>query len=347
MSCPVVLIFACCFLYFSSDLYIAQKSIVFDPLTVYQVVENVQQEALDRQAKRIKDLFPTHVIKFPIDEEKIQAKLLDRPFTDIEGCTTACCRLKTYRDKDDAVRHLLQSHFRETKDKAPPSDDHLLPWIALSIDQRVEGRNAEIIKLLDILCSRIRRLLNKAIDIRQSVANKDNVKAPNYGLPTDLVKAGERILQYIYVAPHTIRFIHKVHRQDSYKNISRHRLESQLEENLSLIDYYGNLTDVILSKAQNEFYLMIHAGLPDNLATVHYIPISPEGILLGCLLKLLFQDVHNSQSPVPLYRGVLSRLVGTLIPTTTVIRLTVFSNIKQVKNHPRDFSGTSTSRKKK
>jgi len=226
----------------------------------------------------------------------------------ISHCGT-CSGDKQYQNIDHAYRHLLNFHVQKNNANGNiVSKEKLGHWLVLTAGLTLEKRNTEMINLLDVLNRRTKKLLYKAIEIRNSVANVNNEKPSNYLLLANMVKAAEKVFQYVYTSRYTVEFLH----DQSKILLNPHQIFSPivLRDNIALAEYYGIDADNCLSRAQDELLLMAHTGTSDGSSLVRYTASPPETTILFGIICLLERPLHQDTSVVDLYRAHLASLVS-------------------------------------
>ncbi|CAI6341476.1 unnamed protein product [Periconia digitata] len=229
---------------------------------------------------------------------------LEGLLVDVDKCPT-CVRGTQHADIDDAYQHLHQSHAKGTGPVTDSRRIRLGHWLVSTAGMELERLNTEMLQLIQSLHNRALKLLTKSIDIRNSVVGENNEKDRKFLLPAALVKAAERIFQFIYTALYTVRFLRQ-QKQGTAALTGGPSIQTQ--DNLALADHYGAAADNQLSKAQNELMLMAYTGSTDGTSVVHYITSTPETTILIGILHLLTRDVYGDSQIQDLYRSHLSSL---------------------------------------
>jgi hypothetical protein len=225
----------------------------------------------------------------------------------IGRCAT-CSRSSLYPDIDEAYQHLHRFHFQKTEVVIPKEQIiRLGHWLVSTAGVELERRNAEMINLIQVINRRTKKLLHKAMEIRNSVANDKNKKPSKYLLPSALVKAAEKIFQFIYTARYTVGYL-----RDRHKRLTAPTGSSSIEvqDNMALAEYFGIAADNDLSKAQNELLLMASTGSSDGASIVRYISSTPETTVSFCVFSLIMRNLHRDMGVQELYRDHLSSLVS-------------------------------------
>jgi len=126
-------------------------------------------------------------------------------------------------------------------------------------------------------------------------------------LPSALVRAAEKIFQFIYTARYTVQYLRDQHVK---LTIPTGLSSIEVQDNISLAEYFGIAADNDLSKAQNELLLMAHTGTSDGTSIVQYVPSTPETTILLGLYCLISRNLHQDMGIGELYRNHLSSLVS-------------------------------------
>jgi hypothetical protein len=221
------------------------------------------------------------------------------------GECVSCSRSSRYPDIDDAYEHLHLVHAQK-KDRFISQDEKskLGHWIVSTSGAELEKRNNDLHNLMRIILSRTDKLLYRAMGIRSSVANDQLQRSSEYLLPTALVMAAEKILQFVYTAHHTVQYLSSQHR-------TRTNLSSiEVLDNASLAEYFGVAAGHDLSKAQNELLWMAHMGTADGTSVVRYTASTPETTIYLGLAYLINRKLHQDMDAPELYRNHLSSLVS-------------------------------------
>ncbi|KAJ4305064.1 hypothetical protein N0V90_000594 [Kalmusia sp. IMI 367209] len=236
-------------------------------------------------------------------KDYMQLHQLDEFKIPIEACAM-CSKGSLYPDIDDAYKHLHAFHCQEAGSPTDEQRRKLGHWLLSTAGVELERRNMEMIKLIQALHHRTAKLLEKAIKIRNGVVNDENEKDEKFLLPLALVKAAQKIFQFIYTALYTVRYL-----REQNKNLTGPTSSSiEVLDNLALAEYYGIAADNELSKAQNELLLMAYTGSSDGTSVVQYIASTPETTVAFCMLCLIVRKLHQDKALPDLYRSHLSTL---------------------------------------
>jgi hypothetical protein len=205
----------------------------------------------------------------------------------IDECLS--CR-KRVRYADATERHSLR---------------HWLVPVALYEQER---DNEEMLRFTEKVNNCAAKLLSKAIDIRTSVANKDSERDGKYLLPTALVKAAEKIFQFVYYTAHSFQVWH----DDRMIPIAPEGAPALLADLKTVTgsEYFAKVADIAMSNARDELMLLAHTG--ESRDPVLHLRMTPETTVLATLILLgahhdrpLLQDFGILE----LYREQLVRLV--------------------------------------
>jgi hypothetical protein len=143
------------------------------------------------------------VIQDVLGDEYLAIHQLEKLSSGIHECRL-CCRDKTYTDIDNALKHLRERHARTWTATDGNKGNYLLHWLVSTSTLKHELKIKQLIELTETIHGCTSKLLNKAVDLRSSVAGQDKTKSTQYLLPTALVKASEKIFQYIYYTAHSV-----------------------------------------------------------------------------------------------------------------------------------------------
>lgn len=272
----------------------------------------VQQQESTRSSTLI------YVVKdFPDKEYAHMHELKDLTIS-IEKCAL-CSKARYFPDIDDAFMHLHQFHFRETTSTIPDDQKLILGhWLATTQGAEVERRNSEMIDLLEAIHRRAKKLLYKAMEMRSGVADENKEKPSNYLLPSALVKAAEKVFQFIYTSLYAVRYLREQPEPSLSQLFGKSPLE--LKDNIALADWYGVAADVALSKAQNELLLMAHTGSIDGASVVSCMSSTPETTILYSLFCLMGRRLLQDFPIWELYRNHLSSLVSERLSRTLIVQ---------------------------
>lgn len=220
------------------------------------------------------------------------------------------CRLcrggECYPDIDGAIDHLRQAHTAPEKTKEASADAQLAHWLVSSSVRGIERRNEQLLDLVDTIQRCNRKLLAKAIEIRSSVADKDNLKGSKYLLPTALVKAAEKTFQYIYYSAYSFEAWQERGIVPAAPSIASSWLGYRTD--FTGAELFAKIADVALSNARDELMLMAHTGKSRH--PVLHIRLTPESNLLLSLLFLTSRRLLHGHDIMDLYQRDLVRLVS-------------------------------------
>jgi hypothetical protein len=206
------------------------------------------------------------------------------------GRCAKCSRSSLYQDINDAYQHLYQFHSQKTEIAVPEDRMNKIGhWLVSTADLELERRNAEMINLIQVINRRTEKLLYKAIEIRNSVANGKKENSSEYLLPLALVKAAEGIFQFMYTARYTVQYLRVQHEKLTAPTGSS---LIEVQDNIALAEYFGIAADNDLSKAQNELLLMSHTGSSDGTSIVRNISSTPETTVSSGLYCLITRNLH-------------------------------------------------------
>jgi hypothetical protein len=284
--------------YFSEAVYLLQDKVIIE-----MCIENETLRTREASNK----FPPIYVVKNVPDENYKLMHQLEDFVIPIVRCTN-CSRSSLYPDIDDAYQHLYQFHSQKTEIAVPEDRmNEIGHWLVSTADVELERRNAEMINLIQVINRRTEKLLYKAMEIRNSVANGKKEKPSEYLLPLALVKAAEGIFQFMYTARYTVQYLRVQHEKLTALTGSS---SIEVQDNIALAEYFGIEADNDLSKAQNELLLMAHTGSSDGTSIVQNISSTPETTVSFSLYCLITRNLHQDMGIQELYRNHLSSLVS-------------------------------------
>ncbi|KAJ4989011.1 mg2+ transporter [Stagonosporopsis vannaccii] len=218
----------------------------------------------------------------------------------IEQCR-ACRRKTRYSAIEDAVAHLKQEHAPGT---GALTDGLLAHWLVTPDGRASEQIHERLLDLIEVLRRPTRKLLVKAIEVRSSVADKEGLKGSNYLLPTALVKAAEKVFQFIYYSAHSV----ETWRDRGVIPRVPKGLPPLLTDQANAlgVEYFAKAADVALSNARDELMMMAYTG--NNRDPVLHISTTPESNVLAMLVSLIDQPILKGLKVGELYRQHLVRL---------------------------------------
>lgn len=259
-----------------------------------------------------------YVIKDIEDKDYKRTNSLLEPDLPIIKCTT-CEKSTQYLDTQDAMEHLLKVHFPVSNKRSPGKlEGNLIHWIASIKGAHIERRNDSLCTFIITVSTRVRKLLHKSADIRNGVANESDQKSDEYLLPSALVKAAEKIFQFLPTAMYCFRFvqIHYDSAEHSYP-VSK----EELDANVKLAVHYSIAADDALSKAYDELLLMSHTNTNPTTSTVHYTSICPETVILYGLAGLAGRLKSHDKDIIELYQEHFSTLVSNRHTSSLPLRI--------------------------
>jgi hypothetical protein len=222
-----------------------------------------------------------------------------------------CLKDKRYPDIDDALKHLRETHAHTWKATDEDTGRNLLHWLVSTSTLEQERKIERLIEFAETIHQCTSKLLNKAVDLRSSVASRDNTKSTKYLLPTALVKAAEKIFQYIYYTAHSVYTWQEKGTILTVPKNAPALLASY--PNVTGAEYFAKVAENALSNARDELMLMAHTGKSRN--PLLHIRMTPESTIvyaLSCLIGRTFPAPrHTALSIANLYREHLVHLVST------------------------------------
>ena len=208
-------------------------------------------------------------------------------------------------DRDEAVHHLIVS----TK--------------LLRLEQKV----AEMLEIIETLLYRVERLLDRAVELRSSVANHAKERSNQYLLPSALLRAAKDVFRFVYTACYTVRYVQTVSEEPSV-DIKLHRAKSQ--DNAAVAEHYGFAAENAFVQASEALLLMAHTGTTEGASVVSYETIEQDDALVLCLGRMASPNV------IRLYQEYLSSLVSDRIRRYHLVCLTLGRDTKQVTSQPEE-----------
>jgi hypothetical protein len=266
--------------------------------TIKQIITVIHKDNHAIQ-KRETEPVTTYVVRDVPHKEYMKLHRLEPLFIPLEECTI-CSRSDPHTGTEDAFQHLLRYHTQGIPNEENPTRYQLTHWIASSFGADLEKRNERMIELLSALRWRVDLLRSKAIDIRYSVANKNNEKPSDYLLPLALVKAAEKTFQMVYTAQYSFESLHKASANEA-------TLTTELETQMALLQYLGSAASTALSEARHALVLQAHTG--DDQTSAINIRSTPESTLLGCFIHLSERSLFKDMCALELYHDHLSSMV--------------------------------------
>jgi hypothetical protein len=224
---------------------------------------------------------------------------------DVYHCVV-CRKDKRYPDIDDALDHLQNVHTVAGPNLSATGRTQLRHWLVTTSSQRWEDRNERLLNFVETLKICSQKLLVKATDIRSSVANKEDRKGSNYLLPTALVKAAEKIFQYIFYSADSLQ-VWKESGTCPRVPMDLPLLLADQAQSIG-VEYFAKVANVALSEAQDELMLMAHTG--ESRDPMLHIRTTPESTVLLYLVALAGRPVLEGLGSLELYHKHLVRLVS-------------------------------------
>jgi hypothetical protein len=249
-----------------------------------------------------------------------------------------CLKDKRYPDIDDALKHLRETHAHAWKATDEDTGTNLLHWLVSTSTLEQERKVEQLVEFAETIHECTSKLLNKSVDLRSSVASRDNTKSTRYLLPTALVKAAEKIFQYIYYTAHSVyTWQEKGTILTAPKNAPA-LLASY--PNVTGAEYFAKVAEHALSNARDELMLMAHTGKSRN--PLLHIRLTPESTILyalSCLVGRTFSA--SSRAPLSianLYNEHLVHLVSIYDLSRVLDESNkLISAMKPVGTHPNGF----------
>lgn len=229
---------------------------------------------------------------------------IEKLSTPLAECRS-CHRETRYLDVEDALAHLRQFHHARTTTGTLP-DTQLEHWLVSSAAHGTERRNERLLGFVETLHRCTKKLLAKAIELRSSVADQDDKRGTKYLLPTALVKAAEKIFQYIYYSAYSIEMWHERGVVLAAPVTAPPLLGNRTD--VSGAEYFAKIADIAMSNARDELMLMVRTG--ESRDPVLHIRTTPESNVLVSLFFLISRPLLQELEIEKLYRQHLVRLVS-------------------------------------
>ncbi|KAF2627016.1 hypothetical protein BU25DRAFT_411124 [Macroventuria anomochaeta] len=313
--------------------------------TISKVLIKVREQNEEVQRKESDPNVPTivHIVREVPSDGYLDFHQITQLSKPIAQCRS-CRREERYPDVDDALAHLRQAHTKFRTETGAPANGQLAHWLVSSSVQGMERSNERLLEFVKVLQQCTRKLLSKAIEIRSSVTGKDNRKGNKYLLPTALVKAAEKIFQYIYYSAYSIEEWHKRGLAPAAPSTLPPLLADRTD--VTGAEYFAKIADIAMSNARDELMLMTHTG--ESRDPVLHIRTTPESNVLVSLFCLMTRPILEGLEIDKLYREHLVRLryEASRKPTKRILREVyllkdemevVVSVVKQQKNTIRAF----------
>jgi hypothetical protein len=173
----------------------------------------------------------------------------------------------------------------------------------------MERRNAEMMRLLTTVHRFLKNLVHEATHLRAGVADENRDRPQHLLLPSALVRAAEKVFQFIYTSSHAVRYLQS---QIVETNPDTKISSIQLQANINLVNHFGAAAERAFSNAQNELVLMARIGSTDGTSVVQYKSASPESTVLFAIMGLINRPLIGGYSVESLYRNHLSSLVSIM-----------------------------------
>lgn len=223
----------------------------------------------------------------------------------ISSCAT--CRSKyRYVDAEDARKHLRNVHTTNSDMDNMDGSEQLIHWITTTVEMDMEVKAEEFLELLQVLSRRVNRLLSKAVDMRQSVANETQELDEGYLLPSSLVKAAEKVFQFVYYSAYSLNSLHESGDIPAGPGFLTSSLDHR--HDASGAEMFATIADTAMAKARDDLLLMTHTG--DDMGSMIHERSSPQLTVLLGLVTLMMRPLLWDMTVIQLYRGYLTALVS-------------------------------------
>lgn len=186
------------------------------------------------------------------------------------------------------------------------SIEKLQHYVVSKPKAKLEDKVERFLEHLKSLTQRAIKLLEKAVDMRQSVTDDHQELPDGYLLPPLLVIAAEKVFQFIYYSAFSLHAVQKYGTPPQGPDLLRSSPEHQKDS--SAADCFATLADIAMSKGRDDLLLMTHTDLEPN-AVMHMHSFSQMTLLFG-LSCLTTKPSMWDMSAVQLYRAHLSSLVS-------------------------------------
>lgn len=260
---------------------------------------------------------PTYVVRdIPRDGYSTIHSLadLDNP---VSSCHI-CDNRKYYASIEDAINHLRLAHISPQSTDVEHHSESLKHWVASTTDADLESRTESLLRYLETLNRRVNKLLSKAVEMRQSVANGSQELDDGYFLRATLVKAAKKIFQFVYYSAYSFN----VHCDSGSAPVGPQLLVSSRGHyhDKSGAEMFATLADLAMSKARDDLLLMTQIG-DDTRSVFHFKASIQFTIYLG-LSDLVRRPLMWNMSILELYRDYLSalRFKASRKPSKLVLR---------------------------
>jgi hypothetical protein len=146
-------------------------------LKVFTGVCNESENTLEKEASESSSSI--WVVRDVPDDEYLALHQLKALIFSIHRCRL-CRKGKRYSDIDDALKHLREIHAHAWTATDEDTGKNLLHWlVSISISEQ-ERKVGQLVEFAEIIHGCTSKLLNKAVDLRSSVASRDNTKSTKY-----------------------------------------------------------------------------------------------------------------------------------------------------------------------
>ncbi|EUC47446.1 hypothetical protein COCMIDRAFT_34980 [Bipolaris oryzae ATCC 44560] len=221
-------------------------------------------------------------------------------------------------DQVKAISHPRLAHVSKRSVDVEHTSESLEHWVVSTVDADLEIATERLLKFLETLNRRVQKLLSRAVDMRQSVANGSQELNDGYYSRSTLVKAAEKIFQFLYYSAYNFN----VHCELGFAPAGPRLLAASQEHvhDKSGAEIFATLADLAMSKARDDLLLMTHTG-DDAGAIFHFKASAQFTIDLG-LSELMGRPLMWDMSILELYRDHLSalRFKASRKPSKTVLR---------------------------
>ncbi|KAJ5020311.1 hypothetical protein PSV08DRAFT_223167 [Bipolaris maydis] len=285
---------------------------------VDQAVLNTSRELCDHLKKsHVTADSPVYVVR-PIPKDgysKIHSLAeLEYPVSSCHICENR----HYYASIEDAINHIRLVHISPQSTDVEHHSESLTHWVASTTDADLESKTESLLSYLETLNLRVNKLLSKAVEMRQGVANGSQELDDGYFLRATLVKAAEKIFQFVYYSAYSFN----VHCDSGSAPAGPRLLVSSRQHyhDKSGAEMFATLADLAMSKARDDLLLMTQIG--DDARSVFHFKASPQFTIYLGLSGLIRRPIMWNMSILQLYRDHLSalRFKASRKPSKLVLR---------------------------
>ncbi|EOA81893.1 uncharacterized protein SETTUDRAFT_173693 [Exserohilum turcica Et28A] len=271
---------------------------------VDQIILKTSEEIYRHQAKDSPSRSSsTYIVRHLPNDEYMNLYLLQDFGISVTSCDF-CDSKHRYTSVEDAINHLRLAHLSAQRMHSKQNLELLKHWVTPTTDADMEISTERLLKLLETLTRRVNKLLSRAIDMRQSVANGSQELDEGYLLRSTLVTAAEKIFQFLYYSAHSFSTL----REHGFAPAGPELLASSSEHvnDESGAEMFATLADLAMSRARDDLLLMTQTG--DNGRSMFHFKAPPQFTIYLGLYDLVKRPLLWDMSIMELYRDHLSAL---------------------------------------